>query len=425
MSRVIALLLLVAAAVAAVPASASADEAVAETARPTPLAAYGGWSAWSRTDAGGRYVLQLRSPGGDVRDAPLPSSSAPWDVSLGPDAGGAVTAVYRRCRARGCDVDRLDIASGRTETLRAVSSPSFDEATPAIWRSTVVFTRRVRGCDVPYIRNLGSSAPSRRLLRSKCLQTGAGQASIRGTRILVSSLDMGGADANGAGVKVSEIRRYSAKGGGSSVIERQSFGEESNLFGQVAQDERFAWTVRTGSHQANTFVQIPFGNGDTREVRAFRTLGTGFAHTPDVGSLYLELQDPSGCSDFDAVPCRIVAAQADPFGATAHALTPELTVSYAGTPRIGQPLAFSGALTRRIVAGGEQLRVDPVPGVSVDLRARVGQSPETFVGTGLTATTAADGGWAITLPSLPGSPWYTAVAATPDVVTWAGRGTVG
>jgi hypothetical protein len=69
--------------------------------------------------------------------------------------------------------------------------------------------------------------------------------------------------------------------------------------------------------------------------------------------------------------------------------------------------------------------VDPVPGVSVDLRARVGQSPETFVGTGLTATTAADGGWAITLPSLPGSPWYTAVAATPDVVTWAGRGTVG
>ena len=53
MSRVIALLLLVAAAVAAVPASASADKAVAETSRPTPLAAFGGWSAWSRTDAGG------------------------------------------------------------------------------------------------------------------------------------------------------------------------------------------------------------------------------------------------------------------------------------------------------------------------------------------------------------------------------------
>ena len=230
---------------------------------------------------------------------------------------------------------------------------------------------------------------------------------------------------DGAGVKVSEIRRYSAQGGGSSVIDRQSFGEESNLFGQVAQDEHAAWTVRTGIHQANTFVRIPFGGGDTKEVRAFRTLGTGFAYTSDAGSLYVELQDPSGCSDFDAVPCRIVAAPADPFGSTAHALTPELTVAYAGTPQVGKPLAFSGALTRRIVAGGEQLRVDPVTGVSVDLRARVGDSPETFVGTGLTATTAADGAWAITLPSLPGSPWYTAVAATPDVVTWAGRGTVG
>jgi hypothetical protein len=417
MSRVIALLLLVAAAVAAVPASASADEAVAETSRPTPLAAYGGWSAWSRTDAGGRYVMQLRSPGGAVRDAPLPSSSSPWDVSMGPDASGAVTAVLRRCRATGCDIDRLDVTSGRTERLRAVSSPSFDEATPAIWRSTVVFTRRIRGCDVPYAKDLRSSAPSRRLLHARCLQTPAGQASIRGSRILVSSVDLSGADEHGAGRKTSEIRRYGARGGASSVLLRQTFGEESNLFGQVAQDDRFAWTVRTGTHQANAFVRIPLGQGDRQEVRAFRTLGAGFAHTPDGGSLYVELSD--------AVPCRIVAAPADPFGSTVHALTPELTVGYTGTPRLGAPLAFSGALTRRLVAAGEQLRVDPVVGVSVDLRARVGQIPERFVGTGLTATTGVDGSWTITLPSLPGSPWYTAVAATPGIPTWAGRGTVG
>jgi hypothetical protein len=425
MSRLIALLLLAAAAVAALPAVASADDAVAETSRPTPLASYGGWSAWSNAGAGGRYVLRLRSPGGTVADAPLPSSASPWDVSLGPDASGRVVAVYRRCRASGCDVDRLDVVSGRVGTIRAVSSPSYDEATPAIWRSTVVFTRRIGGCDVPYSKDLRSRAPSRRLLRTKCLQTAAGQASIRGTRILVSSVDLSGADRFGAGIKVSEIRRYSARGGASSVLIRQTFGEESNVFGQVSQDDRFAWTVRTGIHQANTFVRIPLGHGDTQEVRAFRTLGSGFAYTPDHGSLYVELQDEAGCSTFDSVPCRIVAAPADPFGSTVHALTPELTVAYAGTPHQGQPLAFSGALTRRIVAGGEQLRIDPVPGVSVDLRARVGQQPERFVGTGLTATTGVDGGWAITLPSLPGSPWYTAVAATPGVVTWAGRGTVG
>src|SRR3954453_17489608 len=329
MSRVIALLLLVAAAIAAVPASASADEAVAETARQTPLAAYGGWSAWSRTDAGGRYVLQLRSPGGDVRDAPLPSSSAPWDVSLGPDAGGAVTAVYRRCRARGCDVDRLDVASGRTEPLRAVSSPSFDEATPGIWRSTVVFTRRIRGCDVPYVKDLRSNQPSRRLLHTRCLQTPAGQASARGSRILVSSVDLRGADEHGAGRKASEIRRYSARGGASSVLLRQTFGEESNLFGQVAQDDRFAWTVRTGIHQANAFVRVPLGQGARQEVRAFRALGTGFAHAPDGGSLYLELWSDG------AVPSRIVAAAADPFGSTGHALTPGLTAAHPAPPRPG------------------------------------------------------------------------------------------
>ena len=270
----------------------------------------------------------------------------------------------------GCDIDRLDIASGRTETLRAISSPSFDEATPAIWRSTVVFTRRIRGCDVPYAKDLRSSAPSRRLLHARCLQTPAGQASIRGSRILVSSVDLSGADEHGAGRKTSEIRRYGARGGGSSVLLRQTFGEESNLFGQVAQDDRFAWTVRTGIHQANGFVCVPWG-------RARPAGGPGLPHArPGLRAHAGRRVAVPGAQDDDgAVPSRIVAAAADPFGSTVHALTPELTVGYTGTPRPGAPLAFSGALTRRIVAGGESLRVDPVVGVSVDLRARVGQSP--------------------------------------------------
>jgi hypothetical protein len=358
MSRAIAVLL-AAALVGAWPASSFADEPVAEVSRPSPLAAYGGWSAWSAADASGRYVLQLRAPDGSVRPAPYPSSSRPWDVSLGPDAAGRPVAVLRRCTARGCDLQRLDLQRGSAQALRSVSSPSFEEATPAIWRSTVVFTRRVRGCDVPYVKNLRSSAPSRRLLRTKCLQTPAGHVSVRGTRILVSSVDLSQAP-DGVGVKVSEVRRYSARGGGSSVLARQTFGEESNLFGQVAQDERFAWTVRIGVNRPNTFVRIPLGTGQTREVRAYRILEGGFAHTADQGSLYVELPEEAGCSTFTAVPCRIVAA--------------------------------------------------PV---------------EQFVGTGLTASTGADGSWAITLRSLTGEPWYTAVAATAGAATWAGRGTVG
>jgi hypothetical protein len=39
--------------------------------------------------------------------------------------------------------------------------------------------------------------------------------------------------------------------------------------------------------------------------------------------------------------------------------------------------------------------------------------------------TNAAGHFDIVLPAVPGNPWYTAVAATPGIPTWAGRGTVG
>jgi hypothetical protein len=416
--------LIAAVVLAALPATASADEAVAELGRPAPVAAYGGWSAWSSTDASGRHVLALRAPDGTIRPAPYPSSSLPWDVSLGPDATGRPVAILRRCTVRGCDLQLLDLQRGSAEALPSVSSPSYRESTPAIWRSTVAFTRRVRGCDVPYVKDLRSSAPSRRLLRTKCLQTAPGHVSIRGTRIVISSVDMSETDEHGAGRKVSELRRYSARGGPSTVLLAQGFGEEPNIFGQVAQDERNVWTVRYGMGRGS-FIRVRAAGGSREEVTSFGPLTGDFAKAPDGNPLYVEAQDFESCGEFSAVPCRLIAASADPFGSTVRPLAPRLTVAYTGTPRAGQPLAFSGRLTQRLVAGSELLRADPVAGVTVDLRARVGQGPEQFVATGLTSTTAADGSWAITLPSLPGQPWYTAVAATPSVPTWAGRGTVG
>ena len=424
MSRAAAVLLAVIALLAAAPASALADAAVAELGRPAPVAAYGGWSAWSATDASGRYVLHLRGPDGTIRPAPYPSSSLPWDVSLGPDATGRPVAILRRCTPRGCDLQLLDPERGSAEALPSVSSPSYREATPAIWRSIVAFTRRVRGCDVPYVKDLRSRAPSRRLLHSKCLQTAAGQVDVRGTRIVVSSVDMSEADEHGAGRKVAEVRRYSARGGPSTVLLAQGFGEEENVFGQLAQDERHVWTVRHGLNRGS-FIRVPSAGGRREEVTAFGVLTGGFAKAPDGNPLYVEAQDVESCGDFTAVPCRLVEASADPFGSTVRPLAPRLTVAYTGTPRAGQPLAFSGTLTQRVVAGGELLRSDPLAGVTVDLRARVGQGPEQFAPTGLTAATGPDGSWAITLPSLSGPPWYTAVAATPVVSTWAGRGTVG
>ena len=106
-------------------------------------------------------------------------------------------------------------------------------------------------------------------------------------------------------------------------------------------------------------------------------------------------------------------------------LTPQLTVAYQGQPRTGQPLPFSGTLTQQVVAGNSVVSTTPLAGVSVGLYHRTGSSPERFDDTGLRAVTGADGSYAIVLPAAAGDPWYTAVAATPGVPTWAGRGTVG
>jgi hypothetical protein len=410
-------------------ARAAADQAVAEIARQAPVAAYGGWEAWSSYDEPtGRYALMLAAPGKPAAPAGISTSSRPFDVSLGPDSNHNVAAVYQRCGSSGCDIRRYSTASGKDVKLSSVSSPSYSEATPAIWGSNVVFTRRVHGCDVPYVKDLSSSASSRRMLKNKCLQTDAGHVSIRGTRVIISSIDTSGADANGAGLKVAELRKYSTKSSGSQVMVTQNFGEESNYFGQVAQDDNFAYTVRIGVHPANTFMRISYSSGKPEEVRAFRTLTDGFAKPAANTSLYVEEQsgeDATACDGFTDIPCRIVFAPAVPFGGAQRTLTSQLTVAYQGQPQNGQPLPFSGTLTQQVVAGNNVMSTTPLAGVPVSLYHRTGSNPERFVDTGLTAVTGADGSYLIVLPAPAGDPWYTSAAATAPVPTWAGRGTVG
>jgi hypothetical protein len=408
-------------------APAAADQAIAEIGRESPIAAHGGWEAWSAFDeSAGTYQLALRDPSGAVKPAPIAPARTPWDVSLGPDAGGNVVAVYRSCGDDGCDVRRLYVATGRDQALRTVSSPRYDEATPAIWRSTVVFTRHVGKCDVPYVKDLRSSKPSRRLLKTKCLTTPAGQAAIRGSRIAISSVDLSHADRHGAGPKTSELRLYSGTRAGSKVIDHASFGEESNLFGQVALDARFVYTLHYGVHPTDAFVRVPLAGGAPQEVPVARAVTGAFAKPSANASLYVELQggEEAACDGFTDVPCRVVYAPSSPWLGQ-RTLTPQLTVAYTGQPRRGQPLTFSGALTQPTVAGGSIVGTAPLAGVTVELYHRTGTNPERFVATGLRAITDASGTYTIVLPAAGDDPWYTAVAATPGVATWAGRGTVG
>jgi hypothetical protein len=408
-------------------APAAADQAIAEIGRESPIAAYAGWQAWSTFDeASGQYTLTLRDPGGAVKSAPLAPSTTPWDVSLGPDAAGNVVAVYRSCGADGCDVRRLNVATGRDQALRSVSSPRYDEATPAIWRSTVVFTRHIGRCDVPYVKDLSSSKPSRRLLKSKCLTTPAGHAAIRASRVVISSMDLSHADSNGAGRKASELRLYLSTASGSHVIDQQTFGEESNLFGQVALDGRFAYTLHYGVRPAAAFVRVPLAGGAPQELRTFREVTGAFAKPAANDSLYVERQggEEAGCDGFTDVPCRVVYAPSSPW-AGERTLTPEAQVAYTGQPHLGQPLTFVGGVFQQTVSGNSVVRTTAFAGITVELYRRVGANPERFEPTGLRAVTNAAGHFDIVLPAVPGNPWYTAVAATPGIPTWAGRGTVG
>ena len=208
---------------------------------------------------------------------------------------------------------------------------------------------------------------------------------------------------------------------------RQSFGEESNYFGQVAQDDRFAYTVRVGIHQANTFMRVP-----SRAASPRRCAPSARSPTPSPSPRPTRRSTSSpraarrpSCDGFTDIPCRIVLAPALPFGGVQRTLTPQLTVAYEGQPRAGQPLPFSGTLTQQVVAGNSVVSTTPLAGVSVGLYHRTGSSPERFDDTGLKAVTGADGSYRIVLPAAAGDPWYTAAAATAPVPTWAGRGTVG
>jgi hypothetical protein len=112
------------------------------------VAAYGGWSAWSRADAVTKdYALVLRSPTGAISLAPIVERQAPFDVELGP-SGSGVAAVYSRCSntstLRDCHIYELELGvTGANEEMLAVPGSSVHE--PAIWDGMLVYLRRNPG----------------------------------------------------------------------------------------------------------------------------------------------------------------------------------------------------------------------------------------------------------------------------------------
>jgi len=111
------------------------------------VATYGGWAAWSRSDAAtGHYALVLRSPQGAISLPAVAESASPFDVELGPTGHSGVAAVYSRCAntttLKGCHIAelRLGVAGATERTLAPPGGGSDHE--PAIWDGGLVFLRR-------------------------------------------------------------------------------------------------------------------------------------------------------------------------------------------------------------------------------------------------------------------------------------------
>ncbi len=109
------------------------------------IAAYGGWTAWSRAAPGGGFALVLRSPAGAISPAAVPPRPSPFDVELGPDGHG-VAAVYSRCTNAiaflGCKLYELALGSAGAAEKPLLPPGGGSLHEPAISGSRLVFLRR-------------------------------------------------------------------------------------------------------------------------------------------------------------------------------------------------------------------------------------------------------------------------------------------
>jgi hypothetical protein len=407
----------------AAPGAASADDAVAELTRDTPVAAYGGAVAWSAYDAASqRYALVIRQ-GDTTAPAPIRTARTAFDVSLGPDARGRVVALYTRCRTatRGCDVYRYDLRARREGKVAAVSSPSFDEAWPAQWGGQITFARRARAhlvdgydhrpdprgrgpvldCDIPYVRALTPGARSRRLDRSQCGAT-TGMA-IRGSTIVqVTDINQGGAGSE------SQVRRLRTRGGAARILARTGGGEGGySPFRAPSLSDSAVWLTRAGRREGVVpgFLRIDLRSARLTTVPA-QTAGR-IARDEHGTFWYIQAGPPDFDGDQSCAlvlePCRLVRASASPFSSTPRRLLARLTIAGAPTQVItafaADPQVLTGELTRAIVRGGTVIGSDPVPGAGLTLLRTDDQSePGPFTPTGLTATTDLAGRWSFTVP---------------------------
>src|SRR3954453_23321085 len=130
------LALTVMALLAALPASAaSADTLLVADPTAANVTVYGRPAAWWRRADDGTFRLVVRN-GGEVADAPVPTSGHPFDPDLGPTSGNRRVVVSARDGA----LYRYDVGAGGEQKIAALSSSATDRA-PSFFKDAIAFSR--------------------------------------------------------------------------------------------------------------------------------------------------------------------------------------------------------------------------------------------------------------------------------------------
>ena len=134
--------LLAAAAVAAVPAAASADSLITAAPRGENLTSGGGYLVWAAPAEGGGWDLVVRGPDGTVTAPAIPNFRTAPDPAIGSDSTDVrerrLLAVY----SRDGDVFALNLATGAEERVAGASTSAYEEYAPNVSFGRFAFVRR-------------------------------------------------------------------------------------------------------------------------------------------------------------------------------------------------------------------------------------------------------------------------------------------
>jgi len=255
------------------PAAHAAPTTIATEQRATPISAWAGTVVWSSFDAttNDYHLVVSRNGAAPQRLAVAPSANA-FDVDLGTNRSGSTYAVYSRCTTAAtqntpptdCDLYRLSIASGIETKLDTLSSPTWDERDPTIFRGEIAFIRNEthggKTQDVLRIGNTTSASQGTTAL-VKLNRLGG---SLQDPEIAQSRLAYVQTNRNGT-IRDVHIRTLKAGGSDKRVYRSTSGGANAaNVTGPALSDTAgsFFWArTNNGSETGNRIVRYTISSG--------------------------------------------------------------------------------------------------------------------------------------------------------------------